>query len=42
VTPDGQSVQIAAFGGDDQGGSGITGRVDTRFIQRFGGAALFP
>lgn len=40
VTPDGQSVQISAFGGDDQGRSGITGRVNTRFAQRFGGAAL--
>lgn len=40
MTPDGQSVQIAAFGGDDQGRSGITGRVDTRFTQRFGGVAL--
>lgn len=40
VTPDGQSVQISAFGGDDQGRSGITGRVNTRFGQRFGGAAL--
>jgi type IV secretion system protein VirB10 len=40
VTPDGQSVQMAAFGGDAQGRSGITGEVNSRFGQRFGSAAL--
>ncbi len=40
VTPEGQSVQISAFGGDEQGRSGVTGRVNTRFAARFGGAAL--
>ena len=40
VTPNGQSVRISAFGGDAQGRSGITGEVDSRFLQRFGGAAL--
>ena len=40
VTPDGQSVQMEAFGGDAQGRSGITGRVNARFVQRFGSAAL--
>lgn len=40
VTPDGQNVRIAAFGGDAQGRSGITGDVDSRFLRRFGGAAL--
>ena len=40
VTPGGQTVQISAFGGDAQGRSGITGDVDSRFLQRFGGAAL--
>ncbi|MGQ0563550.1 MAG: TrbI/VirB10 family protein [Gemmobacter sp.] len=40
VTPDGQSVQMEAFGGDGQGRSGITGRVNTRFAKRFGSAAL--
>tara|TARA_R110000737_G_C14623635_1_gene494149 strand:- start:7687 stop:9204 length:1518 start_codon:yes stop_codon:yes gene_type:complete len=40
VTPDGQSVQLSAFGGDQMGRSGITGRVDTRFGTRFGNAAL--
>ncbi|WP_371158316.1 TrbI/VirB10 family protein [Jannaschia sp. 2305UL9-9] len=40
VTPDGQSVRISAFGGDAQGRSGLTGDVDSRFFQRFGGAAL--
>ncbi|OHC47848.1 MAG: hypothetical protein A2X69_15710 [Rhodobacteraceae bacterium GWF1_65_7] len=40
VTPDGQSVQMEAFGGDGQGRSGITGKVNSRFGQRFGSAAL--
>ncbi|NDW34589.1 TrbI/VirB10 family protein [Salipiger sp. PrR007] len=40
VTPDGQSVQLSAFGGDQMGRSGISGKVDTRFGTRFGNAAL--
>lgn len=40
VTPDGQSVNLSAFGGDQMGRSGITGRVNTRFGTRFGNAAL--
>lgn len=40
VTPDGQSVQMQAFGGDQQGRSGLTGKVNTRFAERFGSAAL--
>jgi type IV secretion system protein VirB10 len=40
VTPDGQSVQMEAFGGDAQGRSGLTGKVNTRFGARFGSAAL--
>ncbi|SFE87708.1 TrbI/VirB10 family protein [Roseivivax sediminis] len=40
VTPDGQSVELSAFGGDQMGRSGITGNVDTRFGTRFGNAAL--
>lgn len=40
VTPDGQSVKMEAFGGDAQGRSGITGKVNSRFGQRFGSAAL--
>lgn len=40
VTPEGQSVELAAFGADDQGRSGITGRVKSRFGLRFGAAAL--
>ncbi|MBE9639244.1 TrbI/VirB10 family protein [Salipiger mangrovisoli] len=40
VTPDGQSVQLSAFGGDQMGRSGISGQVDTRFGTRFGNAAL--
>ena len=40
VTPDGQSVQLAAFGADSQGRSGVTGDVNSRFGLRFGSAAL--
>lgn len=40
VTPDGQSVRMEAFGGDGQGRSGITGKVNSRFATRFGSAAL--
>ncbi len=40
VTPDGQSVQMASFGADDQGRSGVTGDVNRRFGLRFGSAAL--
>ena len=40
VTPDGQSVQMEAFGGDAQGRSGITGKLNSRFFERFGSAAL--
>lgn len=40
VTPEGQSVQMASYGGDAQGRSGITGHVNSRFMERFGGAAL--
>ena len=40
VTPDGQSVQMEAFGGDAQGRSGISGNVNTRFGKRFGSALL--
>ena len=40
VTPDGQSVELAAFGADDQGRSGVTGEVNNRFGLRFGSAAL--
>lgn len=40
VTPDGQSMDLAAFGADDQGRSGLTGTVNTRFALRFGSAAL--
>lgn len=40
VTPEGQSVQMAAYGGDQQGRSGITGKVNSRFGMRFGSAAL--
>ena len=40
LTPDGTSMEIAAVGGDQLGRSGLTGLVDTKFDERFGGAAL--
>ena len=40
VTPDGQSVSISAYGSDRLGRSGLTGRVDNHFLERFGSAAL--
>ena len=40
LTPDGISMEIASAGGDQLGRSGLTGLVDTKFMERFGGAAL--
>lgn len=40
LTPNGTSMQIASVGGDLLGRSGLTGLVDTKFDERFGGAAL--
>lgn len=40
LTPDGTSMEIAAVGGDQLGRSGLTGLVDAKFAERFGGAAL--
>ncbi|MCB1313842.1 MAG: TrbI/VirB10 family protein, partial [Sedimentitalea sp.] len=40
ILPDNQTVQISSFGGDELGRSGVTGFVDTRFVERFGSAAL--
>lgn len=40
VTPDGQSVELAAFGTDAVGRSGLPGKVRTHFLERFGSAAL--
>ncbi len=40
LTPDGTSMQIASAGGDQLGRSGMPGLVDTKFDERFGGAAL--
>lgn len=40
LTPDGISMEIASTGGDQLGRSGLTGLVDTKFMERFGGAAL--
>ena len=39
VTPDGQVVDLEAYGSDRLGRSGLTGRVDSRFLERFGAAA---
>lgn len=40
VTTDGQSVELAAYGTDRIGRSGLPGTVRTHFLQRFGTAAL--
>ena len=40
VTTDGQSVQLAAYGTDRIGRSGLPGEVRTHFLQRFGSAAV--
>ena len=40
LTPDGTSMEIAAVGGDQLGRSGLTGIVDAKFAERFGGEAL--
>jgi type IV secretion system protein VirB10 len=40
LTPDGTSIEIASVAGDQLGRSGLTGIVDTKFAERFGGAAL--
>ncbi|MBP1806898.1 TrbI/VirB10 family protein [Rubellimicrobium aerolatum] len=40
LTPDGQSVTISAYGADELGRSGTTGRIDRRLGTRFGSAAL--
>lgn len=40
VTPDGQSVELAAYGTDAVGRSGLPGKVRTHFLKRFGSAAL--
>jgi type IV secretion system protein VirB10 len=40
VTPDGQVVGLEAYGSDRLGRSGLTGKVNSRFLQRFGSAAL--
>ncbi|MGL4234690.1 TrbI/VirB10 family protein [Tabrizicola sp.] len=40
VTPDGQSVALAAYGTDAVGRSGLPGTVRTHFLKRFGSAAL--
>lgn len=40
ILPDNQSVTISAYGADEIGRSGTTGRVNSHFAQRFGSAAL--
>ncbi len=40
IMPDNQSVTISAYGGDELGQSGMTGKVNTHFTERFGSAAL--
>jgi type IV secretory pathway VirB10-like protein len=40
VTTDGQSVELAAYGTDRVGRSGLPGKVRTHFLKRFGSAAL--
>lgn len=40
VTTDGQSVQISAYGSDRLGRSGLPGKVNNHFLERFGSAAL--
>ncbi|MGH1355978.1 MAG: TrbI/VirB10 family protein [Thalassovita sp.] len=40
LTPEGKSMEISSVGGDALGRSGLTGFVDTKFGERFGGAAL--
>lgn len=40
IMPDNQSVTISSYGADQIGQSGLTGRVNTHFGQRFGSAAL--
>jgi len=40
VTPNGQVMDLEAYGSDRLGRSGLTGKVNSRFLQRFGSAAL--
>ena len=40
LTPEGVSMQISSVGGDQLGRSGVTGLIDSKFGERFGGAAL--
>lgn len=40
LTPSNRSVSIASYGADGLGRSGTEGKVDTRFFERFGNAAM--
>ena len=40
ILPDNQSVALSAYGGDAIGRAGVSGRVNRRFGERFGSAAL--
>ncbi len=40
IRPDGASIQLGSFGTDSLGRSGMTGIVDSKFLERFGSAVL--
>jgi type IV secretion system protein VirB10 len=40
IRPDGASIQIGSGGGDTLGRAGLSGSVDTHFLERFSGAVL--
>ena len=40
ITPEGLSMQLGSSGADRLGRAGVTGDVDTHFLERFGSAAL--
>ena len=40
ITPEGLSMQLGSTGADRLGRAGVTGDVDTHFLERFGSAAL--
>ena len=40
IRPDGLSIQLASPGTDDLGQAGMSGRVDSHFVKRFGSAVL--